>query len=140
MSGRGGYRPGSGRKPGPIPFKDRVKEHQAAYYQENKEKIRAQQREYYHANKDKMREFRLKKAFGISLAEYDAMLAKQDFRCAICGTDEPMTESGVFCVDHNHETGAVRGLLCSHCNKGLGCAKDDTNILYAMIEYLEVTS
>lgn len=62
----------------------------------------------------------LKARYGITASDYDAMLAAQDGRCAICGTTEPEGRRGVFCVDHDHETGAVRGLLCWPCNRRLG--------------------
>ena len=63
-----------------------------------------------------MRRGALRRAFGLTLEEYDAMLKKQRGKCAICGGKEWRN----LAVDHNHETGAVRGLLCSVCNKNLG--------------------
>lgn len=60
------------------------------------------------------------------------MVAEQDHKCAICGT-EPMRDLD---IDHNHTTGAVRGLLCSYCNKALGMFKDSAVFLGTAIEYL----
>lgn len=54
-------------------------------------------------------------------------------RCFICGIDK---ERRRFCIDHNHTTGKVRGLLCDNCNKGLGCFNDNSETLKQAIEYL----
>jgi hypothetical protein len=75
--------------------------------------------------------------YGLSDAEFTALLASQDYRCAICKT--PIAEgnghNGLH-VDHCHKTGAVRGLLCGHCNTGLGRFRDDPALLRAAIKYL----
>lgn len=75
------------------------------------------------------------KQYGLTLDEYRDMLAAQDGRCAICG-DEPPAGKRLH-VDHNHETGATRDLLCRWCNYALGNAKDDPDRLRAMANYLE---
>ena len=80
------------------------------------------------------RRHRLKRDYGLSLKQYDQMLAMQDGRCAICGNPP---EGRVLCVDHSHETGKVRGLLCHHCNTALGMCKDDPGLLRKAAEYLE---
>lgn len=72
---------------------------------------------------------------GITLQEYDTLLLIQEGRCAICGTDTPGGRGG-FHVDHNHDTGGVRGLLCYSCNVSLGGFKDSPAILARAIEYL----
>lgn len=72
---------------------------------------------------------------GMLLCEYYFMLAGQQYRCVICGTDEPGGR-GRWHVDHDHVTGAVRGLLCHCCNTGLGQFKDSPANLIAAIEYL----
>lgn len=93
----------------------------------NPEKVQASSRRAY-----------LKKAFGITPEQYDEMLAAQGGVCAICGG----TESGNgkrFHVDHDHTTGAIRGILCHHCNLALGHFKDDPKRLAQAIAYLGVT-
>lgn len=59
-------------------------------------------------------------------------------QCEICGTEEPGGKWGVLSLDHDHETGEFRGVLCAHCNMALGHVKDSPAILRAMIEYLEL--
>lgn len=88
---------------------------------------RANQRE-----RDRARTLR---RYGITQADYDRMLALQGGRCAICATDDPGKKS--WCIDHDHDTEAVRGLLCSLCNTGIGNLRDDPDILKSAVSYLE---
>lgn len=83
------------------------------------------------------RKAHLKKEFGITSADYEDMLAAQNGVCAICGTNSPSPHRVNFYIDHNHVTGAVRGLLCSKCNAGLGQFQDDVKLLAKAISYLE---
>lgn len=71
--------------------------------------------------------------YGLTPAEYDRMLAKQGGRCAACGT-----ESDRLQVDHCHESGKVRGILCPNCNSALGHAQDDIDRLQRLISYLRL--
>ena len=76
-------------------------------------------------------------AYGITADEYDAMMTAQGGRCAICGSTDPGDgRSKNMSVDHDHETGKVRGILCTKCNVGLGQFQDDINLLSSAIEYL----
>ena len=104
---------------------------------EHKDYSSKYQKKKYLKNKDGIREKRLKTQFGISLEDYKSMLDKQYGRCAICGLDI-VPIGGYLCVDHNHSTGKVRGLLCHSCNLGLGWFKDDMARLQQAIEYLRV--
>lgn len=80
-------------------------------------------------------EGRLRDVYGMTVADYDAILAAQDYACAICGM-RPRTKR--LHVDHDHKTMMVRGLLCSNCNSGvLASAKDSPEILRAAARYLE---
>jgi len=79
----------------------------------------------------------LKANYGLTPAAYDVMLADQGGQCAVCGATDPRTQAGVFCVDHCHTTGVVRGLLCSACNSGLGHFSDDPDVLRAAASYIE---
>jgi hypothetical protein len=77
----------------------------------------------------------LKRTYGITVEQYDALVAAQDGHCAICDGTDPGSK-GVWYVDHCHKSNAVRGLLCSPCNTGLGHFRDDTHLLARAIEYL----
>jgi hypothetical protein len=69
---------------------------------------------------------------GLTRDQYGALLATQDRLCAICGarfTDTPH-------IDHDHESGVVRGLLCGQCNVGIGMFHDDPDVVYAASLYL----
>lgn len=101
---------------------------------ENVERKRVGGRAYY---RERYAERRLERDFGLTGADWRAMAEAQAFVCAICG--QPPAGKGsqaVLNVDHDHKTGAVRGLLCSDCNRLLGCAKDNPDVLAAAIEYL----
>jgi len=87
------------------------------------------------SNKEKLRDTAYKSKFGISLEEYEAKLEAQNYCCAICNTPQD-SFSMRFAVDHNHTTGAVRGLLCGQCNVAVGMTKEDITILTNMISYL----
>lgn len=78
-----------------------------------------------------------KRLHGLTPEAFQAMHKAQDGLCSICRTDEPTAGKRSFCVDHDHITGKVRGLLCTRCNTMLGNALDDVKILKAAIVYLE---
>ena len=82
--------------------------------------------------KDRSHKLRL---YGLTLPEYEALLAQQGNRCAICRTSLPLFSRETH-VDHCHATGAVRGVLCHNCNNGLGHFRDDPSYLEAAIAYL----
>lgn len=73
--------------------------------------------------------------YGVTAEQFTALLAEQDGKCAICGTAE-WTGKGPH-LDHQHETGLVRGILCHKCNLGLGKFNDDPKMLRAAADYLE---
>jgi hypothetical protein len=84
---------------------------------------------------------KLKNLYGINIEQYQAMLKEQSNLCAVCGNKESMVNSKSnkvqkLCVDHNHTTGKVRGLLCTACNKGLGMLKDNPDIVLSGYNYL----
>lgn len=77
----------------------------------------------------------LKRRYNITAAEYDMMLISQNHTCKIC--KDVCTTGRRLSVDHCHSTGAIRGLLCTNCNSGLGKFKDNPQLLAAAIKYLE---
>jgi len=78
----------------------------------------------------------IKRKYGITEEDYCNMWNDQEGLCAICGSDDNSGKR--FSVDHCHDTGKVRGLLCDPCNWMLGQAKDNTNTLAKAIKYLTV--
>jgi hypothetical protein len=75
--------------------------------------------------------------YGITQADYDRMVVEQGGRCAICLVDDPGRTRKVWCIDHDHETGAVRGLLCGDCNTGIALLKENLANLTRAQVYLE---
>lgn len=86
-------------------------------------------------NPDLQRAFDLRRRFGITLQEYDAMLAAQGGVCAVCG--EPPSAKRLA-VDHNHTTGKVRALLCYSCNSALGLLNEDRARIQRLDAFLEL--
>jgi len=78
---------------------------------------------------------KLVRKFGISVDEYETMLKVQHGVCAICGVDSNKSRKH-FAVDHDHETGKVRGLLCSCCNAGIGFFHENPEICLKARKYL----
>ena len=82
------------------------------------------------------RRYELKRKFGITYEEYQEMIRVQNHSCAICGVTKPGGR-GNWHVDHCHETGKIRALLCWACNVGLGCFKDNEKLLRLAATYLK---
>lgn len=74
----------------------------------------------------------------LTVREYEALLEACDGRCEICGdATNPKRGSKTLCVDHDHDTGVVRGLLCRRCNSAIGLFGDDPNLIANALFYLE---
>ncbi len=117
----------------PEPVKARVKRWQQA----NAEELNAYRRDRRldPAVKSRERAGHLRRKYGISLAQYDEMLAAQDGACFICNS-APRPPYSLH-VDHDHVTGRIRGLLCFTCNNALGDFNDDPDRLRIATHYLE---
>lgn len=76
--------------------------------------------------------------YGMTAADFSAMMARQHGRCACCGARIDSGGARDAHVDHCHATGKVRGLLCGHCNSALGFARESAATLYQMAAYLEL--
>lgn len=94
---------------------------------------------YARENKDKIPTtgYSLKRRYGITSEDYSRMLEEQNYKCAICFIDKCQSGRN-FAVDHNHDTGKIRGLLCSACNMGLGNFKDSPELIKKAINYLDL--
>jgi hypothetical protein len=110
------------------------------WYSKNKDKAKARSIEWSRNNKDKAkkayRASHLKHNYSLTPNEWDELFDRQGGRCAICGTYET-GNTRRFNVDHNHKTNDVRGLLCHHCNTGIGHLKDSPELLYKAAYYLK---
>lgn len=96
----------------------------------------AYMREYRKRRPRNVRSTQLKKQYGITLDEWEALSAAQGGKCAVCGQTESAERYANLAVDHCHTGGHVRGLLCNSCNRGLGFFRDDPEILEAAAAYL----
>ncbi len=84
------------------------------------------------------RNYQYMKKYGITLADYNELLEAQGGKCAICGiTREECNDKRALPVDHDHETGQVRGILCHSCNRAIGLLKDSPKNLRQAADYLE---
>lgn len=106
--------------------------------QRNRDRAKRYRRENPEAARLTVRNATLRKKYGIVVADYDRMLAAQGGVCKICLTSEWVETTGrAFHVDHCHQTGRIRGLLCQACNTSLGKFKDSPALLRAAAAYLE---
>ena len=99
---------------------------------------------YYSRNRTKQlnKDTQLKKVYGISIEDYKQLFKKQNGVCAICNEPETQVHNKTkqvlnLCVDHDHDTGFVRGLLCKKCNMALGLLQDSSELLQTATNYLK---
>lgn len=116
----------------PVPARERAKQ----WKLDNPEREAARQAAYRASGRKGVsdRKSYLKRKYGITPEQYDALLAKQEGGCAICG--RPPRRDIALHVDHEHGTGRIRGLLCFRCNNALGDFDDDHDRLVHALTYL----
>jgi hypothetical protein len=107
---------------------EKAKAEAKKYYRKNRIAIRAKQ--LRRQRTEAAKQARRKGLYGLTPVEHADLVARQKGLCAIC--NEPKD----LCIDHDHKTGQVRGLLCTNCNLGIGNLKDDPEILRKAIAYL----
>ena len=121
-------------------FNPRPRNPEGGHFGECKECNRARGRAYMASRRAADPEYSwkqsLKRLYGITPDEYFELLAAQGGGCAICTAEKPGGRGKRFHVDHDHETGEVRGLLCHACNIGLGAFGDDIDRMTAAMAYL----
>lgn len=110
----------------------------ATYRAEHRDELAAKSRERNASmspgrRREANRAYGLKALYGLTVEEYDAMLTAQGGGCALCGRK---ATSRALCVDHDHETGVVRGILCLRCNTALGTLGDNAEGLERALRYL----
>lgn len=98
----------------------------------NAERVRKYSLDWYHRNPKKTKNSSLRKNHGITLEEYNRMFCRQSGECAIC-----QKKMKIGCVDHDHASGLIRGLLCHPCNFALGLLKDSPVTARRAADYLE---
>ena len=115
--------------------RDCTKNYSKRYWSENRQrylpKMRADQWSPRRVN------YQLIRNYGITLEQYERMFFEQDGKCAICGNPESHSDKKRLAVDHDHQTGKVRGLLCNKHNRILGTLGDSVDELKRAIAYLE---
>lgn len=104
-----------------------------AYQKAHPEQRKRNRANFIKRNPRRMRELDIKRKYGISLEFYDSMILKQNNKCLICKTS---LESIKKCIDHDHLTLRIRGILCSRCNTSLGLLKENITTLKNMIKYI----
>lgn len=136
------------KRPGVAPGKQcepctsKAREISRRFYEKNRErnlKAVAARREKMKAAgtlHDYNRKVRLKSEYGITLEYYDRMVESQSGTCCICRERPSTGKYPILHVDHDHETGVVRGLLCDSCNRGLGFFGDSPKKLIAAAQYV----
>lgn len=120
---------------------DRQRSRNRRRYQENGAAMREAALRWYRDNREHVlglkRASALRKSFGLTIEQYDEMLAAQGGLCAVCGQPPQSKARRPLHIDHCHNTGRVRGLLCRSCNVGLGHFADSPERLRAAAAYIE---
>jgi len=111
--------------------KAELRERRLAQYWKDPDRSRARLRQYQHEHPDAVKSWHLKYKYGITLEDYQRLYTKQSGQCAICGVEFP-----ILGVDHSHESGRVRGLLCQNCNAGLGMLGGTSERVMRAAQYL----
>jgi len=136
-------------------YQNSGKERQKLYYENNKDIILEKMKVYaktpkrlewqknlqnstHFKTKNNLR--KMKNKFGMTPSDYEVMLNSQNGCCAICGkhhTEFNVKNKTRLCIEHNHQTGKIRGLVCVKCNSVIGFANDNIQVLENAIEYLK---
>ena len=120
--------------------RDKFRARDREYKKNNRDKIRLTERKYYFKHKEKIdaknRKRFLRQYYNLPIERYEEMYREQNGVCLICKNINIAGRK--LAVDHDHNTGVIRGLLCSKCNMGIGYFKDDVDLLRIAIDYLEL--
>lgn len=122
----------------PKDLRDR-RRYKREYYKAHRDRILTAEQRRQLLDPEKFKDRRLRRLYGISISDFNAMFKRQSGVCAICGSDKAFKGRSLS-VDHCHMTGKIRGILCGHCNAGLGHFKDSVDALRKAIHYLLQTA
>jgi hypothetical protein len=109
------------------------------YYKLHREQEKKDRKDYYYKHtkeeimKSSIRKY--KNQYGLTLEQIDMMLIQQNHKCKLCGISLAETKR---CIDHDHNTGKVRGILCNKCNSGLGHFNDNEDMLMRAAKYIKL--
>jgi hypothetical protein len=146
-----------------MPYADKEKqaEYHKAYYEKNKTKISERKARWIAKNPDKRQKYSARqnsrykadpqkystyfrnryviRTYGVTSEWYEKKFAEQGGVCAICGAQPDIERHGItrLAIDHDHDTGTVRGLLCNRCNAGMGIIGDSVKHLEDAAAYLK---
>jgi hypothetical protein len=98
---------------------DRIRAASQKYRSEHLEEIREKDRQAYYEHKIEFRERQLKRKYGMTISDWEKLFDSQGRKCAVLGCRAEISGGHGWCVDHNHETGKVRGIICQRCNHAL---------------------
>lgn len=118
---------------------EKYKKWREDYEKRNRDHLRSQGKEFRERHKDRLQKKAVCKLHNIEISDYEEMVKDQENKCKICGMEETRIWKGKpmrLCIDHDHKTGKIRGLLCHSCNTGLGKFCDNTDLLERAIMYL----
>jgi hypothetical protein len=129
--------------------REKIRENSKRYWQKNKARCAAANLKYRSENQDRVKELNqlwwaankdrlVAEKYGLTLEEYQQMLDATEGKCPICSVELVFEGKSAAraCVDHDHATGKIRGIVCSRCNLLIGKAKDDAALLMRAAEYL----
>lgn len=120
--------------------RERINTCHRSYYASHREEESARKHKYYIENREEMlarsHRSKLRCQYGLTLDDYDEMLEVQNGGCAICGMT-PEDHGKRLYVDHDHETGETRGLLCHNCNVAIGFLHNSQELAWQLILYLQ---
>lgn len=115
--------------------RERKRQYMRAYYQRNKDRQREADRRWREENPDKAKlagkRWELRRRYGMTLEEYDLLVERQGGLCKACSRKQPLV------VDHCHQTGRIRGLLCNDCNLAAGRLADSPRRCAQLERYLK---
>lgn len=112
-----------------------IAERSAKWREANRETLAVKKRKYAAENRDHAADYKRERNYGVTRLQYDEMVALGGDGCWVCGKTN--LSGRQLAVDHDHETGTVRGLLCSNCNSGLGKIGDSLAAVLRMAQYLQ---
>ena len=124
-----------------MPNNEKIRHPRSDYWKEwaakNKEKRKLIAKRYQEKNKEALNLKRISKLYKITEEELNSLRLKQNNRCAICNSEDSNTKKQALDIDHCHETGRVRGLLCNTCNRAIGLLQDNSELVQKAADYLK---